>query len=79
MMIRLDKVDNGKALIDYASKYSWTLLPSNSVIHSLEKLTLGDLESVGKRLGLAEVTGSKVERIAAIAGYKLKSRLLGSS
>ena len=79
MMIRLDKVDTGKVLIEYANKHSWTLLPSNSVIHSLEKLTLGDLESVGKRLGLAEVTGSKVERIAAIAGYKLKSRLLNSA
>ena len=75
MMMRVDGVRTGKDLVDYATRHSWTLLPSTSVIHSLEKLTLADLESVGKKLGMAEVTGSKVERIAAIAGYKLKSRL----
>ena len=75
MMMRVEGVDTGKALLDYATNHSWTLLPSASVIHSLEKLTLGELESVGKKLGMADVTGSKVERIAAIAGYKLKSRL----
>ena len=79
MMMRVDGVRTGKDLVDYATRHSWTLLPSTSVIHSLEKLTLADLESVGKKLGMAEVTGSKVERIAAIAGYKLKSRLLSPS
>ena len=74
-MMRVAGVSTGKDLVAYAATHSWTLLPSWSVIHSLEKLTLGDLESVGKKLGMAEVTGSKVERIAAIAGYKLKSRL----
>ena len=74
-MMRVVGVSTGKDLVAYAATHSWTLLPSWSVIHSLEKLTLGDLESVGKKLGMAEVTGSKVERIAAIAGYKLKSRL----
>ena len=75
MMMRVAGVHNGRALADYATTNSWTLLPSASVIHSLEKLTLGELESVGKKLGMAEVTGSKVARIAAVAGYKLKSRL----
>ena len=79
MMMRVADVRTGKDLVDYATRHSWTLLPSTSVIHSLEKLTLADLESVGKKLGMAEVTGSKVERIAAIAGYKLKSRLLSPS
>jgi hypothetical protein len=79
MPMSVEGIRTGKDLIGYATTYSWTLLPSWSVIHSLEKLTLGDLESVGKKLGMAEVTGSKVERIAAIAGYKLKSRLLSPS
>lgn len=74
-MMNIGGVRNGKDLVDYATKNSWTLLPAASVIHSLEKLTLAELESVGKKLGMAEVAGSKVERIAAIAGYKLKSRL----
>ena len=78
-MMRVAGVSTGKDLVAYAATHSWTLLPSWSVIHSLEKLTLGDLESVGKKLGMAEVTGSKVERIAAIAGYKLKSRLLAGT
>ena len=75
-ILRVGDVRTGKDLVSYAATHMWTLLPSWSVIHSLEKLTLGELESVGKKLGMAEVTGSKVERIAAIAGYKLKSRLL---
>jgi len=78
-ILRVGDVRTGKDLVAYAATHMWTLLPSWSVIHSLEKLTLGELESVGKKLGMAVVTGSKVERIAAIAGYKLKSRLLGSS
>jgi hypothetical protein len=79
MMMRVGGVNTGKDLVDYATTHSWTLLPSTSVIHSLEKLTLADLESVGKKLGMVMVTGSKVERIAAIAGYKLKSRLLAGA
>jgi len=75
MIMRVGGVTTGKDLVNYATTHSWTLLPSTSVIHSLEKLTLADLESVGKKLGMAMVAGSKVERIAAIAGYKLKSRL----
>ena len=64
-----------RELVTMAEKDSWTLLPPYSVIHSLEKLTLAELASVGTRLGMAEVVGSKVERIAALASYKLKSRL----
>jgi hypothetical protein len=79
MIMRVGGVTTGKDLVDYATTHSWTLLPSTSVIHSLEKLTLADLESVGKKLGMAMVAGSKVERIAAIAGYKLKSRLLAGA
>lgn len=64
-----------RELVAVAEKDGWTLLPPYSVIHSLEKLTLAELASVGTRLGMAEVVGSKVERIAALASYKLKSRL----
>jgi len=74
-MLKSGSVRTGKDLVTFASKYSWTLLPPASVIHTLEKLTISDLETIGKKLGMAEVTGSKVERIAAVAGFKLKSRL----
>jgi hypothetical protein len=74
-MLKSGGVRTGKDLVTFASKYSWTLLPPSSVIHTLEKLTISELETIGKKLGMAEVTGSKVERIAAVAGFKLKSRL----
>jgi len=75
VMMKSLGIRNGKDLVTFAGVNKWTLLPPQSVLHSLEKLTLVDLESVGKKLGMEAVTGSKVERIAAVAGYKLKSRL----
>jgi len=79
MMMKSNVVRNGTDLVKFANENSWTLLPPQSVLHTLEKLTLADLESVGKKLGMAEVVGTKVERIAAVAGYKLKSRLSGAA
>jgi len=79
MMMRNRGVDTGSDLVKFASENGWTLMPPHSMVHSLEKLTLADLESVGKKLGMAEVTGSKIERIAAVAGYKLKTRLAGTA
>ena len=67
--------NTGSALVKFAQEDGWTLLPPHSVIHSLEKLTLAELASVGEKLGMGVVVGSKVERIAAIASFKLKSRL----
>jgi len=75
VMMKSLGIRNGKDLVTFAGVNKWTLLPPQSVLHSLEKLTLVDLESVGKKLGMEAVTGSKIERIAAVAGYKLKSRL----
>ena len=79
MMMRNGSVNTGVDLVKFASENGWTLMPPHSMVHSLEKLTLADLESVGKKLGMAEVTGSKIERIAAVAGYKLKTRLAGTA
>ena len=76
LMMKSNGVRTGSELVSFASTYGWTLLPPPTVIHSLEKLTLNDLESVGKKLGMSEVVGSKIERIAAVAGFKLKSRLV---
>ena len=54
-------------------------MPPYSVGHSLAGLNLEELESVGKKLGMAEVSGTKAERVAKIASYKLQQRLLGST
>jgi hypothetical protein len=76
LIMKSNGVRTGGELVTFASTHGWTLLPPPTVIHSLEKLTLNDLESVGKKLGMSDVVGSKIERIAAVAGFKLKSRLV---
>jgi hypothetical protein len=62
-------------LVAYCDSNSFVLMPPNSVVHSLGTLTLAELESVGKKLGMAAVEGSKTERVAKVAIYKLRQRL----
>jgi len=61
--------------LHYCDTNNWVLLPPASIIHSLEGLTLAELESVGKKLGMAEVSGTKATRVATVAIYKLRQRL----
>lgn len=63
-------------LLEFCAASGWTLLPPHSVLHTLQSLTLSELENVGRGLGMAEVVGSKVERVAAVAAFKLRQRLL---
>ena len=67
---------NAKDLVNFCKRMEYILMPPYSVGHSLAGLTLEDLESVGKKLGMAEVTGTKAERVAKLASYKLQQRLL---
>ena len=64
-----------KQLIQYCDANNVILMPPNSVFHSLSGLTLSELESVGKKLGLSEISGSKKERVAKIVNMKLRQRL----
>lgn len=66
---------NARDLIAHADREGWKLLPPHSVLHTLSGLKLDELESVGKKLGMAEVVGSKAARVQAIAEYKLRQRL----
>jgi len=59
-------------------EHGWKLLPPTSVLHTLSGLKLDELESVGLKLGMAVVEGTKAERVSAIAAFKLRLRL-GSS
>lgn len=59
----------------YANVEGFTLLPPASVIHSLSGLTLGELSSVATGLGIGSLEGTKLERVATIATFKLKQRL----
>lgn len=62
-------------LTAYCDSNKFVLMPPNSVVHSLGTLNMGELESVGKKLGMATVEGSKAERVAKVAIYKLRQRL----
>jgi hypothetical protein len=64
-----------KDFITFCKDNKYTLLPPTSVMGSLSGLTLSELASVGAKLGMAVVEGSKAERVAKIATYKLLSRL----
>lgn len=62
-------------LVSFCTANQIALMPPLSVLHALSGLTLSELESVGKQLGMATVEGSKKERVANIAVYKLRKRL----
>jgi hypothetical protein len=63
-------------LIAFCDREAWALLPPLSIQHTLSGLTLAELESIGKKLGMADVDGNKTQRVAAVAVYKLRQRLL---
>jgi hypothetical protein len=71
-------IKTAKELLTFIDKERWSLMPPASVTHTLSGLKLDELESVGKRLGMTEVDGKKTERIAAIAGFKTRKRLVDS-
>ena len=64
-----------KQLIQYCDANNVIIMPPNSVFHSLSGLTLSELESLGKKMGLSEISGSKKERVAKIVNIKLRQRL----
>lgn len=66
---------NGKELYEIAVQESLTVLPCLSIMSALGRLSLEELENVGRGLGMATVEGKKNERIAAIASFKLRARL----
>jgi len=52
----------------------WTLRPPLSVEHSLEKLTLTELQDLAKKLGIPELHGKKTDCIKQIASERTKQR-----
>lgn len=68
------------ALLEFCDAEKWALLPPHSVLHSLNGLTLAELESVATKLGLPGGDGlprSKADRVTLLASHKLRLRLLG--
>jgi hypothetical protein len=68
-------IRNCTELVAFCDSNSYVLMPPNSVVHSLSTLNLSELESVGKKLGMTVVEGSKAERVAKVAIHKLRQRL----
>jgi hypothetical protein len=66
----------GAAFLRYVDDNGWTLRPPASVLKSLAHLTMVDLESVRTRLGMTELEGTKIERVAAIGTFKVRQRLV---
>ena len=69
---------NIKEFLKFCVDQHYALLPPTTVMSSLSGLTLSELDSVGTKLGMTSVEGSKAERVARIAAYKLHMRLTKS-
>lgn len=67
-------------LLEFCDAEKWTLLPPHSVLHSLNGLTLAELESVATQLGMPggdALPRSKADRVNLLASHKLRRRLSG--
>lgn len=60
------------------SMEGWRLRAPIAVEHALEKLTLAELDNVGKSLGLTDLVGKKGDRVRVIASARMAMRLSGS-
>jgi hypothetical protein len=70
------RVNTCEDLLSYCDTNNLVLMPPHSIFHSLSTLTLSELESVGTKMGCIGVTGTKKERVAKLANWKLRQRLL---
>lgn len=66
----------GSDLVKLCDSNKFVLMPPLSVIKSLSGLTLDELASVASQLGMTSVEGNKAERVAAIASFKVRSRIV---
>ncbi len=65
----------GSDLIKICDSNKFVLMPPLSVLKSLSGLTLDELANVASQLGMSGVEGNKAERVAAIASFKVRSRI----
>jgi len=73
----LEGAVEGASFLQFVTTNGWSLCPPPSVLKSLSQLTMAELESVGTRLGMTDVTGTKIERVRAIGTFKVTQRLSG--
>ena len=72
LSVKIQKCDQ---LVQYCDANQWILMPPASIFHTLSTLTLSEMDSVGEKIGCTDLQGSKKERIAKLASYKLRQRL----
>lgn len=72
----LHRMPTSKELLDYCKEHRCTLYPPQSILNSFGHLTVPELDSVASRLGMPTQTGTKAERVAAIAIETLRQRLI---
>jgi hypothetical protein len=65
----------GSDLIKICDSNKFVLMPPLSVLKSLSGLTLDELANIASQLGMSGVEGNKAERVAAIASFKVRSRI----
>jgi len=68
------EIKTGAALIAACEEKQFILMPPASVFHTLSTLSMAEIESVSKKMGV-ETTGNKKERVAKLASFKLRNRL----
>lgn len=67
-------------LLKLCDSNKFVLMPPLSVLKSLSGLTLDELAKIATQLGMRDgVDGNKAERVAAIASYKVRARLLSTT
>lgn len=62
-------------LIKLCDSNKFVLMPPLSVIKSLSGLTLDELANIATQLKMSGLEGNKAERVAAIASFKVRSRI----
>jgi hypothetical protein len=71
-----DLMYGAQDLVKTCDSNKFVLMPPLSVLKSLSGLTMDELASVATQLSMSGgVTGNKAERVAAIAAFKVRSRL----
>ena len=78
--IQGEQMFGSQDLLKLCDSNKFVLMPPLSVLKSLSGLTLEELGKVATQLGMpAGAEGNKAERVAAIASYKVRARLLSTS
>jgi hypothetical protein len=75
-LLRSGRIRTGSDLVAVCEEHEYSYLPPYSVSNSLSNLKVDELNSVATKLGMSDLSGTKVERVGKISQYKLRQRLI---